>query len=159
MITHYLDDFLFVGNSRSNCMALLRTFEMLCAELGVPLAQEKTEGPTQTITYLGLEIDTLQRQIRVPVIKVQKICSQIQQTLCKCKITLVEVQSLVGSLNFLCKAIAPGKAFMRRIIALTTGLTKVRVNKGARLDLLMWLRFLSHFNGVSAFLSAEWESN
>ena len=102
-------------------------------------------------------------EIRVPAVKVHKICPQIQQTLCKSKITLVEVQSLVGSLNFLCKAIAPGRAFMRRLITLTTGLTKpyhkVRITKGARLDLLMWLDFLSHFNGVSAFLIHEWENN
>ena len=102
-------------------------------------------------------------EIRVPAVKVHKICPQIQQTLCKSKITLVEVQSLVGSLNFLCKAIAPGRAFMRRLITLTTGLTKsyrkVRITIGARLDLLMWLDFLSHFNGVSAFLIHEWENN
>ena len=52
---------------------------------------------------------------------------------------------------------------MRRLITLTTGLTKsyrkVRITIGARLDLLMWLDFLSHFNGVSAFLIHEWEND
>ena len=49
-VTHYLDDFLFVDQSQSSCSALLNNFTALCAELGVPLAHEKTEGPTQTIT-------------------------------------------------------------------------------------------------------------
>ena len=54
-VTHYLDDFLFVGSSRSSCSTLLNTFTTICEELGVPLAHEKTEGPSQTITFLGLE--------------------------------------------------------------------------------------------------------
>ena len=50
-VTHYLDDFLFVGASRQACKDLLEVFEGTCKALGVPLAQEKTEGPVQTISY------------------------------------------------------------------------------------------------------------
>ncbi|XP_053145742.1 uncharacterized protein LOC128342468 [Hemicordylus capensis] len=40
---HYLDDFLLVGRPRTNqCRHLLEVFQNLCADLGVPLAQEKT---------------------------------------------------------------------------------------------------------------------
>ncbi len=69
----------------------------------------------------------------------------------------------MGSLNFLCKASAPGRAFLGRLIALARGLArphhKVHISKGARLDLLMWLEFLSHFNGVAAFRGHEWDLN
>ena len=113
--------------------------------------------------FLGLDIDTLRREVRVPAVKVQKSVRQIHEALCKTKMSLVEVQSLVGPLNFLCKAIAPGRAFLGRLIGLTRGLTrphhKVRISKGARLDLLMWLEYLSHFNGVAAFKGQEWDSN
>ena len=59
LVTHYLDDFLFVGPSASSCAGVLRVFSSLCNQLGVPIAKEKTEGPVQTITYLGLEIDAV----------------------------------------------------------------------------------------------------
>ena len=76
---------------------------------------------------------------------------------------MVGVQSLVGSLNFVCKAISPGRAFLRRLIALTHGLTKphhrVRLSVGARLDLMVWLDFVRNFNGVSQFLSTAWEDS
>ena len=52
-VTHYLDDFLFVGKSCQSCAQTLSTFTEICKELGVPLAHEKTVGPVQTITYLG----------------------------------------------------------------------------------------------------------
>ena len=163
LVTHYLDDFLFVGPSASSCAGVLHVFSSLCNQLGVPIAKEKTEGPVQTITYLGLEIDAVKMQVQVPKGKVQALCEHIHQSLSKKKITLRSVQSLVGSLNFVCRAISPGRAFMGRLIALTRGLTKphhrVRFTTGARLDLLMWLRFLADFNGVSAFLGSNWESS
>ena len=48
MALHYLDD-----------LALATTLA-LCEELGFPVAEDKTEGPSTTLTFLGIEIDTLQ---------------------------------------------------------------------------------------------------
>lgn len=89
--------------------------------------------------------------------------AKITAVLAHRKITLVALQSLVGSLNFLCRAISPGRAFLRRLISLSKGIAKphfkIRLSAGAKLDLRMWLEFLVHFNGVSAFLNREWESS
>ena len=93
-ITHYLDDFLFAGESASSCAALLQIFRAVCAQLRVPLAEEKTTGPCQTIIYLGLEIDSVKQQIRVPVHKVQALRVQIQTILERRKLSLKEIQSL-----------------------------------------------------------------
>ena len=162
-ITHYLDDFLFVGESASSCAALLQTFRAVCAQLRVPLAEEKTTGPCHTSIYLGLEIDSVKQQIRVPVHKVQALRVQIQTILERRKLSLKEIQLLVGSLNFVCRAIAPGRAFTRRLIVLSRGLRKphhkVRISAGAKLDLLMWLDFFDHFNGVSPFRHQGWRDN
>lgn len=58
---HYLDDFLFVGKSgTTHCEILLNGFKTLCSELGVPLAHEKTEGPATRITFLGVELDSVE---------------------------------------------------------------------------------------------------
>jgi hypothetical protein len=127
LVTHYLDDFLFISNSASSCSRLMLTFTSMCSmllTLGVPLAPEKTVGPVNTIQYLGLQIDAVRKQIRVPPSKVSTTCQQIRDLLSKRKATLATLQSLLGSLNFLCKAIAPGRAFLRRLIALTCGLKK-----------------------------------
>lgn len=48
-IIHYLDDFLSVGPSGSGrCLFLLDTFHFLMSRFGVPLSQEKTEGPCRS---------------------------------------------------------------------------------------------------------------
>ena len=128
-----------------------------------PYCRGKNSGPIAGHSYLGLEIDTVRKQIRVPDNKVQSLRAHIVDALSKSKLTLRQLQSLLGSLNFVCKAIAPGRAFTRRLIALTCGLRKphrkVRVSVGAKLDLLMWLEFFEHFNGVCPFRHLTWSTN
>ena len=34
-------------------------FQELARDLGVPLADEKTEGPSQRLVFLGIEVDTI----------------------------------------------------------------------------------------------------
>ena len=64
---HYLDDFIFVGEGdKENCAKLMHCFKDLTSEIGVPLAEDKTAGPTTKLTYLGFEIDTLDMVIRIP---------------------------------------------------------------------------------------------
>ena len=79
-ICHYLDDFLFIsGEGRTACCELLSSFQEMCAELGVPLAPEKTEGPNVVLTFLGLEIDSVQQLVRVPQDKMVALFKLLQQ--------------------------------------------------------------------------------
>jgi hypothetical protein len=57
-IDHYLDDFFFAGSPSSNsCQYLMDTFTELCNEVGVPIADDKTEGHTTCLTYLGYQLE------------------------------------------------------------------------------------------------------
>lgn len=58
-LLHYLDDFLFGGRKNTkDCELIMGHFELCMSELGVPVAKEKTEGPTTIICFLGLELDS-----------------------------------------------------------------------------------------------------
>ena len=49
-IDHYLDDFSFGGEKGTNeCKNLILQFEKKCSEIGVPIANEKTEAPLLNI--------------------------------------------------------------------------------------------------------------
>ena len=163
-VLHYLDDFCFVGPPHSKkCSALLSSFQSICSVLGVPLAEEKTEGPSSVITFLGLEIDTITQQVRIPADKLTALKNSIDATLHSEVRSLQSIQSLIGSLNFVTRAIAPGRPFIRRLIDLTKGASKssdmIRVGVGAKKDLNMWLQFLTHYNGVSLFLEESFTSS
>ena len=59
---HYLDDYLFCGGrDTGQCKFLLETFQAIVCELGLRLAEEKTEGPATSIIFLGIELDTIQQ--------------------------------------------------------------------------------------------------
>ena len=44
-----------------------------CSELGVPLAAHTSVGPTTGITFLGIEIDTLAMELRLPRDKLNRL--------------------------------------------------------------------------------------
>ena len=66
-VIHYLDDFLTLGPPNSEtCQQNLDLLTHLCDDLGVPLALEKVEGPSTTISFLLIVLDTVRMEIRLP---------------------------------------------------------------------------------------------
>lgn len=58
-LLHYLDDFLLMAPPESSeCQDNLHTVQHICSLLGIPLAIEKVEGPTDSLTFLGITLDT-----------------------------------------------------------------------------------------------------
>ena len=163
-LEHYLDDFLFGGEAgTTDCQEIMTSFFKTCGKMGVPVADEKTEGPQTIIIFLGFELDSILMEVRIPKDKIMKLQSLIEEILHKSSITLEVMQSLLGSLNFMCRAIVPGRPFCRRLINATRGITKpyhhIRISKAMRLDLQTWLTFFKSFNGVSVFHDRFWLSN
>ena len=163
-LLHYLDDFLFGGKKGTNhCACIMSVFQGKMTLLGVPIAYEKTEGPTTKICFLGLEIDSEEMVVRIPMPKIKEITQKTEDLLAHAKCTLKQMQSLIGSLNFACRAITPGRPFCRRLINATCGLTKqhhhLRITTDMRKDLDLWLQFFRDFNGISVFHDRFWVSN
>ena len=161
-ISHYVDDFIFVSSAGGglSCQHIVNSFNKVCKELGVPLAKDKSVAPTTKLVYLGLEIDSVRQVISIPTDKLQKIIAKVQNTLNSSKVTLRDLQSVIGSLSFVCKAINPGRAFLRRLIDLSCGVKqawhKIRITQGASRDLKMWLVFLQSFNGSAIIPDQFW---
>ena len=61
-------------------------------------------GPATKLIFLGIEIDTLDMVIRIPEEKIVALKNTLVEVLDKTKITLRDLQSLVGTLNFCSKA-------------------------------------------------------
>nr|XP_034972425.1 uncharacterized protein LOC118085646 [Zootoca vivipara] len=157
-ISHYLDDYFLVRPAGSDaCARALACFEQLAAEFGIPLAADKTEGPTTVISYLGIELDSISQTSRLPQAKLQILREMISGMLLKEKTTVREVQVLLGHLNFACRVIAPGRAFCARLNRLLAGGRArhhhIRLTKVIKENLNTWLAFLKSYNGVSFWQS------
>ena len=153
-VTHYLDDFLLASTRDSgDCVALLQAFTSLMEEFGVPLATGKTEGPSSQMIYLGIHLDTVSQTSRLPDDKIANLRSIIEELLPLPKVTLKQLQSLLGHLNFACRVVAPGRPFCSRVARLMAGLQAphhhTRIPKEVKADLWNWLDFLGNYNGVS----------
>lgn len=160
-VHHYLDDFIFIGKSNSdNCSALMHTFQDICSEIGVPLNQDKTIEPTTKLTFLGLEIDTVNMLVQILLVrfKSSNFCCSIGSH--RKKILLSQLESLVGKLNFVSKAIPGSRAFNRRFYNVMSGVPSpyhhIRITNPIREDMFTWLQFLDNFNGVVYFPDTEW---
>ena len=159
-IIHILDDFLIIEPTIRECKASLDRFLTFCSEIGVPMAPEKTVGPSQVITFAGIELDTEKLEARLPIDKVIKCRTLLTTALGHNKMTLREIQSLIGVLNFACRVVKPGRAFLRRLINTTLGIKRphhlIRLNKDTKADIQLWLRFMDDFNGEALFSSDKW---
>ena len=63
---HYLDDYL-MGASGEPVNVPTHFFFDKINSLGVPIASDKTEGPTTKLLFLGLELDSEEMEVRIPL--------------------------------------------------------------------------------------------
>ena len=82
-IAHILDDFLIISNSMNQGYKDLLGFQTMCETLGIPLAPEKTEGPASSLTFAGIELDTIARTARLPAEKLEKAIALVKRALDK----------------------------------------------------------------------------
>lgn len=161
-IQHYLDDFFIVGEPKSNeCQVALNNCFRVCQSLGVPLAEDKTEGPSTCITFLGFELDSLAMELRLPAIKLEKIKAKLKLWESRRSGTKRKLLSLIGSLQHCCQAIVLGRPFLRRLIDRAYSVSElhhfVHLSAWEKEDLDWWNTLLQEWNGRSLFLFPKWE--
>lgn len=151
-IIHYLDDFLFVSPGASDqCQFLLDSFKYFMGQFGVPLSLEKTEGPLTVLSFLGIEIDSVNMVFRLPEDKLAKILDMVNGFCSVKKVTLRQMQSLLGLLVFACRIMPMGRVFSRRLSLATRGVAgpghHIRLTRPLKADLGVWREFLMSYNG------------
>lgn len=144
------------------CQSDLNTFLLICEKSGIPIKSEKTVLPTTVLTIYEIEIDSMALICRLPDLKLIKIRECLRLAKRKRTMTLKDLQSLIGLLNFACLVVVPGRTFLRRLIALqlTCGIQQphhpIHLNCEARADLDKWSHFLENYNGKSVRLPEIW---
>ena len=115
LMFHILDEFLIDAQTQFECDQYLSKFLSVCQDIGIPMAPEKTVGPSTNITFLGIELDTVAQEARLSLDKLERCQELIQDFLRRKKVSLREIQSLCGLLNFACQI--PGRPFLRRLFS------------------------------------------
>ena len=139
-IVHALDDFFILsGQNKSVCNQNLTTFLKIRTTVGVPIKEDNTVHAQTTMTFLGIELDT------IAIDNVLKIKNSLSEIRVRRKVTLRELQSLIGLLSFACCVDQSGRTFLRRLINRTKCIHQphfhIRLNIESRLDIAVWLLF------------------
>lgn len=117
----------------------------------------KMEGPSTILTFLGLQLDSLRQEIRLPPEKLQDLLQELACWASRRSTTKRELLSLIGKLSFAARAVPAGRLFLRRLIMLSTSATSlhhhIRLNTDARADIAWWRAFLPSWNGTAKFVS------
>ena len=153
-IMHYLDDYLTLAPPDSaTCHHNLDIIKSVCLQLGVPLALEKVEGPSTSLTFLGIVLDTVRMEASLPTGKLSRIRHQVKAWLTKRKATKRQILSLVGILQHATKVVRPRRTFLSRMYSAAAKLKMLshhtKLSAAFRSDLSWWHLFVTHWNGVS----------
>ena len=152
-VFHYLDDFLTLGPPGSfTCAHNLATIKEVCSTLGIPLALEKVEGPSHSLTFLGITLDTQEMMARLPADKTTKN-SQFASNLGKEKESHEEGDTIPSALlQHATKAVKPGRTFVAIMYSEAVCLHCLsfftRLSKDFH-SYLRWHLFVHAWNGVS----------
>ena len=110
-VAHILDDVLFVERTLPQCSQILTAFLSCREQVGVPVAVEKTVGPFQVLSFTGIELDTVNMEVRLPLDKWTK-CRDVTGTMQQCRsVRLKQLQSLIRLVNYACKVVITGRLF------------------------------------------------
>ena len=153
-IRHYIDDFITLGaEGREECERNLRLLKQVCEKAGMPTEPEKDEGPATELVFLGMELDSVRLQIRLPQEKLERLKSTLQEVRDMKACRKRHLLSVVGILSHAFKAVRAGRSFVRRLIDLSTSVRKldrfVRLSREARADIEWWVQFGLDWNGTA----------
>ena len=152
-LLHYLDDFILVAKNHSEAIIQKNTLTTVWEKLGVPMEVSKLEGPSQTLKFLGIEVDTVNLQLHLPEDKLSQLKKELASLILARTVSKGDLESLVGLLQFATKVIRPGRPFLRQLYS-AQNIGKlpthhIRLNLSTMADILWWHLFISTWNGIS----------
>ncbi|CAG8648486.1 7121_t:CDS:1 [Dentiscutata heterogama] len=149
-VIHYVDDFLII--SKSGAQQDLEQFLRILKILNIPYKKSKLEGPCTTLTFLGIRIDTNAFSAAIPEAKKLKIMEMLTEWQAKTWCYKKELQSLVGSLMWLCQTMPQGRPFVQRFIKALGGNKNskfhIRINSPMKADIAWWQKILPIWSGM-----------
>jgi hypothetical protein len=152
-VVNYIDDFIAVVPA-AQAFELFEITRSILLKIGLVLSDSKTVKPSYQCNCLGIIINTIEFTLCIPGDKLKSIigiCRQFQKFN---KLRRQQIQSILGLLIYLHKAIKPARLFVNRVIALLRIAPHngfVHVGYEFKRDLEWFCRFAQTYNGITRF--------
>ena len=156
IVISYLDDFLIIADNYLECLSGYHVLINLLESLGFTVSLDKCVSACQKLTYLGVEISTVNRTLSLDNEKLETLHADLAKWDGKKSATKRELQQIIGRLSWAARVIRGGRTFLRRLIDLMASVKRkshhTRINSSARADFLWWKNCVESFNGSVYFL-------
>ena len=158
---NYLDDFIAVCNTYDNCLLAQKCILSTLRNLGFHVAYDKVSPPSTCTVYLGVEIDSIAMELRLPQGKLEKLKKLLEIYVSREWISKKDLESLGGLLAHCAHLVRGGRTFCRRIYNLyketcLRNVKKVKIPPEVKSDLNWWRVFCVSFNGVSQINNVDY---
>ena len=116
--------------------------------------------PATVQIVLGVLINTVEGTVSVPEERMQEIISLVSEWQGKVKSTKIELQSLIGKLQYVTKCVLQSRVFLNRLLETLRSMKRkksIRLSESFQKDLKWWSMFIEKYNGVVGV--RIWESS
>ena len=147
----YIDDFGGAEGGKDRAEDALANLQDLFRELGMEEAPAKVCPPSQVMTWLGIQFDTVKMNMSIPPKKLEEIAETLRAWQGKARANLKEIQSIFGLLQFVTSVAPSARLFTNRILEAMREMTPDRyttLSWGFKRDLKFFQDLLPNFKGV-----------
>ena len=157
--TSYLDDLIGVAAVSFGNEAYENLGKLLF-DLGLLENKEKACPPSTIQLVLGIEINTVEGTMSVPEERMREIKALVSEWQGKTKSKKVDLQSLIGKLQFISKCVQQSRIFLNRLLETLRSMSSdskfFQLSRSFQKDLQWWAKFVDVFNGVSYIPPLVW---
>ena len=147
-----MDDFAGAEKTPVKAQLAFDSMGTLLEELGLTESSDKSVSPTNVMVYLGVEFDTTTLEMRIDEVKCQELRFDLKTWARKTVATKTDLQSILGKLLWVSRAVKFSRCFVTRIIAEVKKLKqqsqKTTLSTSIRKDFLWWEKYMTVFNGI-----------
>ena len=106
-------NFFIAEESKLACLNSFGTLLCVFLSLKVPVVSSETLRPSQEFEFMGIVLDSVRMEARLPQDKLSRIHDLLNSLKSPRSVRLAELQSLIGTLQFACKVVVPGRTFLQ----------------------------------------------
>lgn len=146
----YIDDLIILSPNLQKANRDLNVAQTLLKELGLPEAQDKIQRPATRVTWLGVEIDSVEMTVSMPEGKLTEVRQCVENARSRRSLTKKHLQSLLGKIIHVAKCIRPARLFVARLLEALRGMKGkyIKITKDMGDDLDWFHELAAEWNGI-----------
>ena len=113
----YLDDFLVIGLDEADFNHKLTVLIRLLRPLGFWISWKKVSPTGQKITYLGIELDSVMMEFRLPQCELYRLVSMVTEFSGRETVSKKDLQKLAGHLAHASTVVRGGRTFFNQALS------------------------------------------